>query len=128
MDLRLRFTQARWHFVRSLQLHCLSRFNLCMCMSAHLATYLSLCNLHGRQQMAPFFRRLGSVIMYVIHINIPEYTEYFRVYTELREQVCNKCGSMIIHTQLFPAHTWAVVMINVELAQAWPNFETRFNY
>ena len=57
------------------------------------------------------------------HDNILEYTEHFRAYTDLGNQLgCDKCGLnyIDIHIQSFPAQD--VVMINVGLAQGHPKY------
>ena len=45
------------------------------------------------------------------HVSIPEYTEYFRTYTDLGNQSAKNAGKWYIHTIIL--RTGAIVMINV---------------
>ena len=47
------------------------------------------------------------------HINIPEYMEYFRVYTDLGNQVATNAGQMTyMYIGIIISYTWAIVVIN----------------
>ena len=64
----------------------------------------------------------GPCCSHMNHINIPEYTEHFRGCTDLR----NKCTTKrrvndTTYIQIIIPCMWAVIMINVGLAQPHPN-------
>ena len=51
------------------------------------------------------------------HVNIWEYTEHFRMYTDLGSQGVTNVVEYVRYI-----HMWAVVMINVGLAQVHPKY------
>ena len=55
------------------------------------------------------------------HVNIPEYTENFKAYTDLRNQGATNTGENVIYMIHTYIHTRAAVTINVGLAQVRPN-------
>ena len=94
----------RWQVAGPTQLYCLSRIHLYH-VSAHSPTCL-VDNLHSRQQVALVLAVRVSWQMTtarISRINIPEYTEHFRVYMDLRNQGATSTGQMI-HTYNYSPH------------------------
>ena len=64
-----------------------------MCLHNHLPVFIG--NLHGRQQVVPVILDVQSMEV-VNHareqVNILEYTEHFRVYTDLGKQGATNAG------------------------------------
>ena len=64
-----------------------------MCLHIHLPVFVD--NLYGRQQVASVIHAVQSsagVDHACEHVNIPEYTEHFRAYTDLRNQGVTNVG------------------------------------
>ena len=55
------------------------------------------------------------------HVNIPEYTEHFRAYTDLGNKGATKCGVNDTYSDTIIPRAGAIVTINVGLAQVRPN-------
>ena len=72
-----------------LQLHCLSRLNAWFIPCVCAFTYLSLLIIF----MADMSSSWCSVVNHAHeHVNIPEYTEYFKAYTNLENQGATNAG------------------------------------
>ena len=84
-----------------------------MCLRIH--PYLSL-SIISRQTRVALVALARSLLFTVVnhtreHVNILEYTEHFRTYTDLGNQGATNAGENVRYI-----HTWAVVTINVGLA------------
>ena len=88
-------TQTHWQVARQVQLHCLSKLNLLIPCVCTITYPVFISNLHGRQQVA--LVNLDVQSMEVVNhageqVNILEYTEHFRVYTDLGKQGATNAG------------------------------------
>ena len=91
-----------------------------MCLRIHLPVFVN--NLHSRHEYLLsllLFSRMHAVVNHACeHVNILEYTEHVRVYTDLGTRVQQMRGKGYRYNQY--SVYGAVVMINVGLTQTCP--------
>ena len=83
--------QVRWQVAGQLQLHCLSSgilFIPCVCAFTYLSSLIIF-----TADTSSSSHPLSAVVNHAHeHVNIPKYTEYFRVYTDLGNEGTTNMG------------------------------------